>query len=301
MSGIDPNGGGALVVPGGGGVPAPSRLATDAALPAAASALAGSCAYAEDSRRTYLCRRTGASSYGWCDVASGELAARVGPASGSGTVRGLTWAPAAVLWQSGGSLAIGWEATSVASATVRTLLHQVADASSRGWLIAASSGTVVIYYYSGGSQTATLATGLAAGAHTLAIAWVDATHLHVSVDGGAASTVTLAGAVTSADPGDSAALLQHPISVGNDGIDLRASWLRIVGSVLSDATLAVVSGTPSGYRPGDLGAAVVWGWDAVRDPRHSVDHTLWGTAAGSGATAIRAAVTTPTTLPWVVP
>lgn len=283
----------------GGGVPAPapSRLATDAALPTAASALAGSCAYAEDSRRTYLCRRTGASSYGWCDVASGELAARVGPASGSGTVRGLTWAPAAVLWQSGGSLAIGWEATSVASATVRTLIHQVADLSSRGWLIAAASGTVVIYYYSGGQRTTTLATGLAAGAHTLAIAWVDATHMHVSVDGGAASTVTLAGAVTSADPGDSAALLQHPSSAGNDGIDMRASWLRIVGSVLSDATLAVVSGTPSGYRPGDLGAAVVWGWDAGGNACGASRHKLWGTLGAS----ITAAATTPTTLPWVVP
>jgi len=283
--------------------PAPSHLATDGALPAASAALAGSCAYAEDSRRTYLCRMTGAASYGWCDVASGELTARVGPASGTGSVGGLTWAPGVAVWgQSGRTLAIGWECISVASVSVRTIAHQINDASFRGWLLAMSTADLVLYYNDGGvSRNITLAASLTAGPHTAAIAWVTATDLHVSVDGGAAVTVTLTGTPTASNSADAVGLLQHPTSAAADGSAERVSWFRTWGSALSDATLAIVSASPSGYRPGDGSAAIVWGWDAVRDPRDARTHTLWGSAAGSGSTAIRATVTTPTTLPWVTP
>ena len=69
--------GGVAVIGGTSGLPAPSRLATDAALPAAASALAGSVARAEDSGRTYLCARTGAATYAWSDAATGDLTEKV--------------------------------------------------------------------------------------------------------------------------------------------------------------------------------------------------------------------------------
>ncbi|MDO9016689.1 MAG: hypothetical protein Q8S73_37855 [Deltaproteobacteria bacterium] len=288
---------------GAGGVPAPSRLATDGALPAASAALAGSCAYAEDSRRTYLCRQTGAASYGWCDVASGEFTARVGPASGNGTVRGLTWSPGVAVWgQSGRTIAFGWESISVASVSIRTIVHQINDSSTRGWLIAMNTADLTLYYWDGGvGRTAVLAASLTAGPHTAAIAWVTATDLHVSVDGGAATTVTLTGS-PAASGADAAGLLTHPVNSIYDGAAERVAFFRAWGSALSDATLAIVSASPSGYRPGDDGGvAVVWGWDAVRDPRDARTHTIWGSAAGSGSTAIRATVDTPTTLPWVAP
>lgn len=297
MSGGLKPGGVAVIGGGTSGVPAPSRLATDAALPTASSALAGSVARAEDSGRTYLCARTGAATYAWSDAATGDLTARIGPCSGSSTARGITWAPAVAVWgQSGRTLAVGWESVTV-PAGIRTICRQ-GDGSSRGWLLAMHGTSLSVYYFLAGISTElVVATGLTAGAHAVAIAWVDATHLHVSLDGAAATVATFAGTPTATNSSDAFSVLEHPTIVSFDGSQERAAWVRVVNSTLSDATLAIVSGTPSGYRPGDPGAAVVWGWDAGGNACGASRHRLWGTLGA----AITAPATTPITTPRVAP
>lgn len=244
-------------VPGGGGGGGGFSSGLDSARPSGPSVTAGQIYYATDTGVAYQC----VAPPDWVVVGIGPDKATMGPFTDSKYAQN----------QNGplGSTAFTWVINYYCETVPGSELYLWTCTSGggggRGWAIGSAVGGTtcgLLLDLGGYVKTSLVGASNTTGPHTLAVAY-DSGTIRYAFDGVVKTPIVVAGTFAPAVLGD-IHRIGGWVNPSLPGSWASLSWMQAFSSVLSNSDLALISGSPSDYRPQAVTGTLVFDWRANR-------------------------------------